>query len=243
MRETGKCPNCGAEIIQATQIKQYYCLNCGAALDEERKRKEADARRRRQDRDVKESPLSTSFGKFFYKVKEVRRDKTRDYLCATLQSMGVDAEIARRGRPEEQMSGGGSLGLIEIFEGPIRWVDVRRLYRHAGEETVYFYDYGVPDSRLQSNAPGVEIESKRKRDNWQWRGTDAGLGIIGRLNGDISIEYTLIRTKTPKVTIRTYTLPGCWVISSEAIGMLSQELWNCYQAIAKHLLSAPLCRR
>jgi len=42
MKETDKCPHCGAEIVRGTQIRQYYCLNCGAALDEGKKRREQD---------------------------------------------------------------------------------------------------------------------------------------------------------------------------------------------------------
>jgi hypothetical protein len=34
MKEAGKCPHCGAEIARGPGVKQYYCLNCGAALDE-----------------------------------------------------------------------------------------------------------------------------------------------------------------------------------------------------------------
>jgi hypothetical protein len=180
-------------------------------------------------------------GRFLDRAEEIFRDKGRDDLCAWLQDMGIDAQVAERGRVEENIECGflsEPLGLIDIPEGPIRWVNV--IKRKSGDDVKYYFKYGVPDSRLQSNLPKVEIRSKPKGDNWQWKGNDAGLGIVDRLNGDMSTGHTLIRTKSPNMTIRAYTDPSCWVISSEAIGMPSQELWDCYQAIAQHLLSAPL---
>ena len=79
MKDRGRCPHCGAEIARGTGVKQYYCLNCGAALDEERKRKEATARGRpRRVQAVEESTPSTSSGKLFSGLRESVRDKTKE---------------------------------------------------------------------------------------------------------------------------------------------------------------------
>ncbi len=179
---------------------------------------------------------------FFDKVRDTFRSKARDNICAGLQSLGVDAQMAERGRAEEDIECGvsysRSLGLIDIPEGPIRWVNVVKRSGQAPGGMTYYIKYGVPDSRLWVIIPpNLEIKSARKKDNWQWKGKDAGLGIIDRLNGDISIGYTLLQSKSPQITIRAYPNHSCWVISSEISYIsLSEELWNSYQKIAQHLL-------
>ena len=60
------------------------------------------------------------------KLRERYRDKSRDELCAHLRILEIDAQLAPRGRKEEKIGGEGSLGLIDIPEGPIRWVNVRK---------------------------------------------------------------------------------------------------------------------
>ena len=59
-------------------------------------------------------------------------DKSRDELADALNSVGVKAEIAERGRVEEVVENFGSprsLGIIDIYEGPIRWINILRTDR------------------------------------------------------------------------------------------------------------------
>ena len=59
-------------------------------------------------------------------MQERLRDKTRDTLAEALQTLGVPAEMAERGRPEESLGKRlfcRSLGVIDIKEGPIAWVN------------------------------------------------------------------------------------------------------------------------
>jgi len=176
---------------------------------------------------------------FFDKVKEPFRDKRRDDLCASLQSIGIDAKLAERWRAEENIECGvysESLGMIDIREGSIRWVNVVSRSGQAPAGASLYVKYGVPDSRFwYVSKPTLEIESTCKKGNWQWKGTDSGLGIIDRLNGDSSIEYALLQSNSPAIRIRAYPDHICWVISTE--WALSEELWNCYQMIARHLLA------
>lgn len=178
---------------------------------------------------------------FFNKFQETIRDKTRDNICDFLQSMGIDAQMAERGRGEENIESGSyskSLGIIDITKGQIRWVNVVKRSEESPGGMKYYIKYGVPDSRLWVIiSPNLEIKSARKKDNWQWKGKDAGLGLIHRLNSDISIGYTLLKSNSPKTTIRAYPNHNCWVISIEISDIsVSEELWNSYQKIAQHLL-------
>ncbi|GAG14225.1 unnamed protein product, partial [marine sediment metagenome] len=66
--------------------------------------------------------------------------------------MGIDARMAERGQAMEGIGGIGSLGLIDISEGPIRWINVRKETDYDGdfEEIDYYTDYGVPDPKLET---------------------------------------------------------------------------------------------
>jgi hypothetical protein len=64
---------------------------------------------------------------FFDEVREPFLDKKRDDICARLCNLGIDAQMAEPNRDEEKIGGKGSLGIIDIREGPIRWVNVGRI--------------------------------------------------------------------------------------------------------------------
>jgi hypothetical protein len=90
---------------------------------------------------------------------------------------------------------------------------------------------------------GLEIKSVRKKAfplfgkvvDLHWKGKDSGLGIINRLNGDILIKRPIMKSRD--VLIRAHGKHGCWIISTLTNVPPSEELWNCYQAIAQHLLA------
>ena len=188
-------------------------------------------------------------GKFL--SRELLRDRTRDELCAHLRALGIEAQMAERGRTEEGVGGEGSLGVIDIIDGPIGWVNVRKEARNAGAggggTTYYDYtDYGVPGPMAAGSqmARIICVGARTfplfgKVVDVHWKGDDLGLGIINRLNGDIS-------TKDPRVSscvldIRPYPKHECWIISTKTgKGPPSEELWRCYQAIAQQLLDTAL---
>ena len=174
--------------------------------------------------------------RFVDRLEERLRDKTRDNLCKGLRNLGIDAQMAERGRHEENIGGSGSKGLIDIPEGSIRWINV---YRARDWEST---DYVVPDPRLGPNSPKVKIKSIRiqaflvgKGVDLHWTGKDSGLGIIARLKRDILIRNTVMRSHN--VEICAHDKYKCWVISAETTKPPSEDMWECYQAIARHLLA------
>lgn len=183
----------------------------------------------------------------FRKTRERFRDHTRDDICAGLQALGIDAQMAARGRPEENIETGfytQSLGMIDIAEGPIRWVNVRKRQPRGPDASVAYYtDYGIHDSRLEPDSPRPRIESVRIKTSplvgqvvdLRWRGEDFGLGIMGRLNSDVSIKGPIMRSRD--VTIQAYSDHKCWTISTETRDRPSGELWSCYHTMAQHLLA------
>ena len=65
----------------------------------------------------------------FNTLKGKLRDKTRDEVCSRLCVIGLDARMVERGPLLEDVVGDGagkSLGLIEIRDSPICWVNVLR---------------------------------------------------------------------------------------------------------------------
>ena len=180
------------------------------------------------------------------------RDTTRDEFCAGLQSMGINAQMAERGRTEENIERvfvRKSLGLIDLPEGPISWVNIvieRELIKIIFANPTGFlhvYKYGVPDTRLDLNSPKVKIKSFRKKESplvgeiidLYWRGKDFGLGIIDRLNSDTSTRRPM--NIDHDVHVRTYGKHGLWIISFEEREPPSKDMWNWFQTIANHLLA------
>lgn len=172
---------------------------------------------------------------------------TKDKICAGLRSLGVDAQVDMSGRAVEQNLGAGLQTmpdrLIDITRGPIRWVNVRKAEDKEGGSS-YYIDYGVPDPRLRPDLPELpKIKSVHKRSypivgpvvDLHWKGKDSGLGIIDRPNGDILVRQQILRTQGVKIC--AHGEYRCWTISTWEEDPPSGHLWNCYQAIARHLLA------
>ncbi len=87
---------------------------------------------------------------------KLRRERFRDpsisELCAGLQQLGTDAQRAEEGRPEEKFTSwrGDAYGVIDLPEGPIRWVTLKR--DESGYSTTCYSEYGIPGPQV---APGV----------------------------------------------------------------------------------------
>jgi hypothetical protein len=196
---------------------------------------------------------------FFDKIREKYRDRTRDNVCAGLRELGIDAQMAPRGRTEERLGKGNSLGVIDIANGPIRWVNIY-IVRPSGEGSLpfereqYYTDYGVPDPRLRPQSSKPHYKSVHKKTallrgqviDFYWKGKDFGLGILDRLNDDTSLKDSLMKSPDVEIQVADYFDDSdmdwhrCWVITEELRAWYKKtetmnyyhELWNCYQAIA-----------
>lgn len=180
-------------------------------------------------------------------LKERLRDKTRDKLCADLRAIGFDTLIAERGLPEESVGQdlkGKSLGLIEIRDSPIRWINVLKLKGSgggpsAGDADTYTNLYLVPDPNLNKEGY-LELGSVRVKTvplfgrviDLRWQGNFVWYKIvphIGRVHESRKIdnEDNLIRrlnedtslTETLirlklDMTIRSFLEHAYWVIWS-----------------------------
>lgn len=185
-------------------------------------------------------------------IKDLFRDDTRDRVCKTLQNMGISAQMSERGRSEEEVGLRPyfkSLGLIDIKEGPVNWINVIR--KRVAHITEYFLNYCVPDPRLTPSSPIVLFKSELKRklivfgkiSGFNWEGKDSGTGIIDCLNSDGSLREGLIKGKV-MFTVSAYGKGSYWIISSSYSEFNitphycpSEEEWRVCQLIAQHLLA------
>ena len=141
------------------------------------------------------------------------RDDSRDKLADSLNVSRIGATIAERGRHEEAYKRqGSSLGLIDITQGPVKWINVVR-HAVAGYSPTYWYVFGIPsESELSSGqegrsedfglrAPRVELSSVRWRGfpifgpvkRVEWKGNDGGCGLISALSMAPEVEEFCIK--------------------------------------------------
>jgi len=169
-------------------------------------------------------------------------DGIKYQVLAGLQAIGIDAQIAKRGRAEEK-TGEGSLGIIEISDEPIRWVNVRQTESAEGR-VCYHADFGIPDTKLKPDFPELKIRSVRQKKyllfgqvvDLLWKGKDRDTGIISRLDSDSSIKKLIM--ESANVTVYSHRRYRCWTISPERLVIPSPALWDCYKVIARYLLSS-----
>ena len=253
-------------VAACGDCRKFICVECKALVGRQIHCNACVERMSPSEREEAAAPMPVDAAQrsstdFFDKVEErftdfsdrvgVRfRVMNRDRICDRLGALGADARLAGRGRAEEQITNGiqcGSLGLIDIREGPIRWVNVRKVRQYGDPQGSHFTDYGVPDPRLELYSRRPAIKSVRTKEfplvgrviDLHWKGEDFGLGIISRLNSDFQLKRPIMSSQDVKIYACGHhsDYHSCWIISTETFDSPSRELWNCYQSIAQHLLA------
>ena len=184
--------------------------------------------------------------RFFDTLKEKLRNKSRDNVCVYLCSIGLDARMVERGRPEERIGEGRSLGLIEIRGSPIRWVNLIGQVSYSGPITGGGGDliivYLIPDSTISTVGHMDFIRVKRVPAlgpvvGAQWKGNTES-NIISQLNQDVLLNQTLIRLEE-QIRVQSHPECMCWAILISRWRVLpSRKQWDCYETIARHLLES-----
>ena len=108
------------------------------------------------------------------KIANWLRDDSRDALADALNASGVGATMTERGRHEEAFKRqGSSLGLIDITQGPVKWILVCFGHPHregllwsagATGGVVLGQAEGIPNIRSRK-ASGMEGEWRRRWPN------------------------------------------------------------------------------
>ena len=182
------------------------------------------------------------------------RDAARDELVVTLNALGVGATMAERGRHEEALKRqGDSRGLIDITQGPVKWINVVTRGGGGGSPLEYWYVFGIPsergfpaagkgkaeDRRLQ--AKPVELSSVRRRafpvfgpvQRVDWKGNDGGRGLISALATAPEVEAFCRRQGDLCVRLHHGAFQG-WTVEMKR-GRLSHQDWETVDALARFL--------
>ena len=126
-------------------------------------------------------------------MKEQFRDKSRDHLADVLNSLGVKAEMAERGRAEEKVENSWyqrTLGVIDILEGSIRWINILKKDGSQHSPARWWVVLGMPDEKSISSHQAIKIKTVRKKKfplfgkvgDVIWKGHDGGTGLVATLS-------------------------------------------------------------
>jgi len=185
-----------------------------------------------------ESCGSSLLGKLSAPFQDSRQEQ-----CSRLKALGINAEIAERDCYEEKVAGSlVTLGIIRTAPGPITWVSVQEDSDHGNRWRML----GVPDPKLNVRFPQVRLNTVKIRKfpllgpvtGLRWEGDDFGLGIIDRLNNEISVHSPI--KSNHDLTIEADPAHGCWIMFEKVYWgqghPMDKTLWDCYQSIAQQLL-------
>ena len=185
-------------------------------------------------------------------MKEAFRDKTRDNLACALNLLGVRAELAERDRAEERIhsSWRRSLGIIDILEGPIKWINVTKRDGSQHSPPQWWIVLCIPDERLPSIHDAahdtIEISTVRRKlfplfgkvVDVTWTGEDHGAGLARTLSHDAAVKKLSARVGNLEVRSYSEEFQG-WTLQVDRRLRPTPQDWKTITTIAEHLLSAP----
>ena len=179
---------------------------------------------------------------------ESLRDKTRDELAYNLNSLGVKAEMAERGRPEDKIDNSWwqrSLGVIDIPEGPVRWINILKRDRGKDSPPRWWVVFCIPDERPISKRQAVKISTARKKTfplfgkvvDVKWKGKDCNTGLIDTISNDEAVKD--LAQAIGNMQIRSYAkeFQG-WILVVDRKIKLTNQDWSTIQKMADYMLSS-----
>jgi hypothetical protein len=182
-------------------------------------------------------------------MKEWVRDKSRDELADALNSLGVKAEIAERGRAEEKVQDSWyrrSLGVIDILEGSIRWINILKKDRSQHSPSQWWVVLGIPDDSLFSSHQTVKIKTVRKKTfpvfgkvaDVIWKGYDGTTGLVNTLSKDVSAKTLAKRIGNLEIKSQADRFQG-WTLTVDRRFNPTGQDWETVEKIAEYILSSP----
>jgi len=181
-------------------------------------------------------------------MKEILRDKSRDELARTLNSLGIRAALAERGRPEEKVENSWyqrSLGIIDIPEGVVRWINILKKDANRNSPPLWWVVLCIPDERPVPNYKVVDIRTVRRKTvplvgrvvDVTWRGDDHHTGLCEVLSGDEAVKA--LAKRIGNLTIHSYDkeFQG-WTLQVDRRFQPTSEDWATIQKIADYILSS-----
>jgi hypothetical protein len=181
-------------------------------------------------------------------VKNVFRDKTRDNLARNLNSLGIRADLAERGRVEEKVENSWyqrSLGIIDIPEGLASWINILKKDGSKNSPPRWWVIIGIPDERPLSNHKVVDIKTIRKKIfplfgkvvDVTWKGEDHHAGLAEVLSNDEAVKN--LAKRIGNLTVHSYAkdFQG-WTLQVDRRFEPTSQDWAAIQKIANYILSS-----
>lgn len=182
-------------------------------------------------------------------LKERLRDKTRDKLTQALNALGIRAEMAERGRPEESVNNSWyqrSLGVIDLPDGPVRWINVLKKDGSQYSAPQWWYILFIPDERSIPSELPVEIKTVQRKTfplfgkvvDVTWTGEDQGTGLANTLTLEPAAKD--LAKRAGGMEVRSYTeLSQGWTLQLGRRFAPRRRDWDAVVRIADHLLASP----
>jgi hypothetical protein len=181
-------------------------------------------------------------------MRNVFRDKSRDTLAQNLNALGIRADLAERGRAEEKVENSWyqrSLGIIDISEGPVRWINILKKDGSKNSPPQWWVILGIPDERPLSEHKAVDIKTIRKKTiplfgkvvDVTWRGDDHHTGLIEVFSNDGTVKN--LAKRVGNLTIHSYAkeFQG-WTLQVDRRFAPTSQDWTAIQKIASYILSS-----
>ena len=180
-------------------------------------------------------------------MREKLRDKTRDNLADALNALGVGAEIAERGRSEERAcaSWAQSLGVIDIAEGPVRWVNVVRQSNQYGSR--WWLVFGVPEDSadLRGRRKEIKLNTLRTKSfpligrvtNIAWTDNGNAGRLRTALTNDREVKAFVRKHGDVEIRNDDEHFLG-WTLRIGKRFKPSKQDWEGIRAMAEHLLAS-----
>ena len=181
-------------------------------------------------------------------LKSKIRDKTRDNLAAQLVALGVSAKLADRGRVEERVGKPvfhRSLGIIDISDGPMRWINIVKRDGNKHQRPAWRVVMGVPADSLVPQGPGARLRTVRKKSlpifgrvvSVTWKGDDHGLRLVEAFSNDTAVQDLAKELGNLEVRAHGDEFQG-WTVTLDRRITPTMMGWRVLQDMAQRLLSA-----
>ena len=182
-------------------------------------------------------------------MKELLRDKSRDDLAYALNSLGVKAEMVERGRAEEKIENSWyqrSLGVIDILEGSIWWINILKKDRQKHSPPRWWVVLSIPVDGPVSTRQQAKIKTVRKKSfplfgkvvDVIWKGDDGGTGLVDTLSRDIPTKTLAKRIGNLEIKSQSDRFQG-WTLTVDRRFTPTGQDWETVEKIADYILSPP----
>ncbi|MCL0105659.1 hypothetical protein M1N90_02745, partial [Dehalococcoidia bacterium] len=139
-----------------------------------------------------------------------------------------------------------SLGVIDIADGPIKWINILKKDRSQHSPAKWWIVMGIPNSFEGSAIPKIKIKTVRKKSfplfgnvvDVNWEGDDSISGLINTLSQDTDIKELSKKIGNLEIKSQSEGFQG-WTLTSDKKFTPTNQDWAAIETVANYILSAP----